>query len=380
MNRIVIDAAVLRRNIQRISQIMRDAGADWTLVTKLACGHVETLRELAAIDVKTIGDTRLENLQVVTDEFDAVERWYLRPPHMSAAQRIVDLTDVSLDTEMDALEALDAAARRRDKKHRVVVMVEIGELREGVLPSSLISFFRRAGQFPNLDVIGLGANVGCLSGTIPTIEQLSPLPLYQKLLEHEFGFPLPLVSAGSSVVLAALLRGNVPDGINHYRIGEAVFLGTDLIHGGLLPDFENAMAIDAEIIEIKEKNLVPLGEISGDLAPFESVGRSDGFPGERGHRALVSIGQLDTEVSGLDPVDPEHSIVGASSDISVVNLGTNPGRLCVGDTIRFRPSYSAVARAMSSRYLRRELIHATPRDDQTFASDATPDPIAVKAG
>jgi predicted amino acid racemase len=281
---------------------------------------------------------------------------------------------------MDALEALDAAARRRDKKHRVVVMVEIGELREGVLPSSLISFFRRAGQFPNLDVIGLGANVGCLSGTIPTIEQLSPLPLYRKLLEHEFGFPLPLVSAGSSVVLAALLRGNVPDGINHYRIGEAVFLGTDLIHGGLLPDFENAMAIDAEIIEIKEKNLVPLGEISGDLAPFESVGRSDGFPGERGHRALVSIGQLDTEVSGLDPVDPEHSIVGASSDISVVNLGTNPGRLCVGDTIRFRPSYSAVARAMSSRYLRRELIHATPRDDQTFASDATPDPIAVKAG
>jgi predicted amino acid racemase len=124
----------------------------------------------------------------------------------------------------------------------------------------------------------------------------------------------------------------------------------------VLKGLESAVTIEAEIIEIKEKNLAPLGEISSDITPFDAGPTDVGTPGERGHRALVSIGQLDTDVGGLTPIDPEHSLVGASSDIAVVNLGETPAGLKVGDQIAFRANYSAVARAMSSKYLQRELV------------------------
>lgn len=363
MNRVTIDLAILRRNVRRISATMAEHGATWTLVTKVLCGHPETMRELPALNVESLGDSRPENLEAAAKEAPGLRRWYLRPPAVSAARRIVDIADVSLVTELGALEALDRAAGLRGALHRVIVMVEVGELREGVLPSALLSFARRAVSLRNIEILGVGANIGCLSGTVPTIEQLSPLPLYRKLLELEFGLPVPLVSAGSSIVLSALLQGNVPDGINHYRIGEAAFLGTDILRGGLLDGLENAVTIEAEILEIGEKNLVPLGEISEDAAPFGTGPDRDTTPGERGHRALVAIGQLDTEVHGLQPLDLEHMVVGASSDIAVVNLGANRSGLSVGDTIRFRPDYSAVARAMNSRYLSREVVNALPAGD-----------------
>lgn len=356
MNRVTIDLAILRRNIRRISAIMDEHHATWTLVTKVLCGHSETLRALPALHVDTLGDSRLENLEAAAAEVPHMRRWYLRPPAVSDARSIVDLAHVSLVSEADALVALDRAAGRRGRAHGVVVMVEVGELREGILPSALLAFARRAVDLRNIRLLGVGANLGCLSGTVPTIEQLSPLPLYRKLLELEFGLSVPLVSAGSSVVLSALLQGNVPDGVNHYRIGEAAFLGTDILRGGLLEGLENAVTLEAEILEVGEKNLVPLGEISEDVAPFGSGATLETTPGERGHRALVAIGQLDTDVGGLTPLDPEHTVAGASSDIAVVNLGENRSGLSVGDTLRFRPDYSAVARAMNSRYLRHEVV------------------------
>lgn len=362
MNRVVIDLGVLRRNIRIIDRTMREHGATWTLVTKMLCGHKETLAALPGLGVTTIADSRLENLAAVRAAAPGLERWYLRPPGVSATAGIVDLADISICTELKVLRNLDAAAERLGRRHRAVIMVELGELREGVLPGALLSFFRSAKRLANVDIVGIGANIGCLSGTVPTIEQLSPLELYRRLLELEFDVRLPLISAGSSVVLSALLQGNVPPEINHYRIGEAAFLGTDLLLGGTLEGLENAVTIEGEIIEIKEKNLAPLGEISADVSPFDNGAMQGGEPGERGHRALVAIGQLDTEVSGLTPLDEGHSLVGATSDISVVNLGENLGGLTVGDQISFRPDYSAVVRAMSSKYMRRELVNTEPED------------------
>lgn len=363
MNRVTIDFAVLRNNVRRISAIMEKHGASWSLVTKVLCGHPKTMRALEALNVKSIADSRLENLETAAEAVPDLPRWYLRPPAVSAARRIVELAHVSLVTELGALDALDREARRRGVVHRVVVMVEVGDLREGLLPSALLAFAKRAVALRNVEIHGVGANIGCLSGTVPTVEQLSPLPLYRKLLELEFGLPVPLVSAGSSIVLSALLQGNVPEGINHYRIGDSAFLGTDILHGGRLEGLENAFTLEAEILEIGEKNLVPVGEIAADVAPFGAGAEEEASPGARGLRALVALGQLDTEVGGLTPMDPEHRIVGASSDISVVNLGDNRARLSVGDTIRFRPDYPAVARAMSGRYLRREVVNVDPDPD-----------------
>ena len=59
--------------------------------------------------------------------------------------------------------------------------------------------------------------------------------------------------------------------------------------------------------------------------------------------------------TGLEPLNPNYSIAGASSDITVVNVGDDADGLEVGDTIRFRPNYAAFVRLMSGRYVEKVL-------------------------
>ncbi|MGD8440240.1 MAG: alanine racemase [Holophagae bacterium] len=351
MNRVTIDLSALQHNIRTIDGWLAERGASWTLVTKVLCGHLDTLDALQRLGVKSMADSRLTNLKAIRSVTDDFEAWYLRPPHLTAVADIVELADVSLTSEIRAIEALDAEARRRDTIHRTVVMLELGDLREGVLPGSLIDFCARAFDFDNVEVIGIGANLGCLSGVVPSVDQLDQLVLYHELLELKFSRRLPLISAGASILLPMMLDGEVPAAVNHYRIGEAVFLGTDLVHGGTLDGLrDDAITLEVEVVEVREKGLVPVGE-TGSMTPFETFDDVELQPGQRGYRAVITVGQLDTEVRGLTPLDPRYQLTGASSDVAVVNVGDNPAGLTVGDTISFRPSYGSLVRLMLSPYV-----------------------------
>jgi len=351
MNRLTIDLDALRHNIRTIDRWVTDHGASWSLVTKALCGHRDTLAALRTMGVHSMADSRLSNLQAVADLDDEIETWYLRLPHLPQIDNIVRLSDVSLNSETETIEALNESAKRQDKLHRIIVMIELGDLREGVLPSKLIPFYERVFDLSNIQVLGIGSNLGCLSGAVPSVDQLAQLSLYHELLELKFQRPLPMISAGTSAVLPLLRDGRLPRSINHFRVGESVYLGTDLVHGDTLAGLrDDAMTLEVEVVEIKEKSLIPLGE-TADVAPFEDLSSGDVEPGQRGFRAVVTIGQLDTEVGGLRPLDDRYEIVGASSDLSVVNVADNPAGLQVGDTIKFRPSYGALVRLMLGGYI-----------------------------
>jgi predicted amino acid racemase len=202
---------------------------------------------------------------------------------------------------------------------------------------------------------------------------MAQLLLYRELLELKFHRKLPLVSAGSSILLSLLRERSLPRGINHFRIGEALFLGTDLVSGGVLEGLrDDVVAVHGEIAEIKEKNLVATGETGGHT-PFEPLDDNAGddprVRGQRGYRALITIGQIDTDVAGLTPLEEGYHIAGASSDITVVNLGENPHGLRVGDTIRFRPDYSAFVRLMNDPYIPKELTPDLTTFRREFAGE-----------
>jgi len=356
MNRVVINLEVLHENLKTITNWMNNHGASWTVVTKALCGHHDTLRALQIMGVRSMGDSRLENLKSIERIFSDSKSWYLRVPDPSSASEVVRLADVSLNSEIGIIESLNAEASKRDGTHEVVIMIELGDLREGILPGSLIDFYRHVFQLSHIDVKGIGANLGCLAGAIPTVDQFMQLVLYRELLELKFQHSLPLISAGSSAVLPLMLDKQLPKPINHFRIGEAIFLGTDLINGGFLPGLRgDGIVLEAEIAEIKKKSLVPLTETTA-MTPFISEVNEDRTPGQRGFRALISIGNLDTEISGLTPLNPQYSIAGASSDITVVNIGEDAGELKIGDVIRFRPNYAAFVRLMDGRYIKKEVV------------------------
>lgn len=356
MNRVTINLDVLRHNLGVIGDLMAQQGASWTVVTKALCGHHETIKALHFLGARSVADSRLDNLRAANKAAPKLEKWYLRLPHLSVLPSVVELADVSLNSEIDIIRGLSAEACRQGKTHNIVIMIELGDLREGILPGSLIKFYEDVFNLPNIDVIGIGAQVGCLAGAVPNVDQISQLLLYRELLELKFQRSLPVISAGSSNFLPLVIENKIPRGVNHFRIGEALFLGTDLVNGGTLPSLrDDVICLEAEICEIKEKSLVPTGEI-GATTPFDMTGLSAGEEmgtsrGQRGYRALVSVGNLDTDVVGLTPIKPQYQIAGASSDITVINLGTTPDGLQIGDTIKFKPNYSAFVRLMSSNYL-----------------------------
>lgn len=353
MNRLLLNLDALRHNLSIIDGWMREHGARWTVVTKVLCGHTETLHALGRLGIRSMGDSRLQNLRALISAVDEpdLETWYLRVPNLTSLEEVVRQSTVSLNSETKIIEALNEEARRQGTIHRVVIMVELGDLREGILPGSLVRFYEQVFDLPHIDVVGIGSNLGCISGQIPTIDQYMQLVLYRELLELKFGRRLPLISAGSSVTLPMLLAKELPKAINHFRIGESLFLGNDLIAGGTLPGLRSdTVVLEAEIVEIKNKSLVALGP-GGAVAPFGTDSGPELQPGQRGYRVLVNVGQLDTDTRGLCPEDPSFQIAGASSDITVVNVGDEPGDLRVGGTLRFQLSYSAMLRLMSSPYV-----------------------------
>ncbi len=354
MNRVTINLDALLHNFEVINGWMKKHDASWTAVSKVLCGQTDVLKALKYIGATSIGDSRLSNLSAMKRILPEYEGWYLRVPGPSVIEDVVRLASVSLNSEKETIVALQEAAQRQDKTHHVIIMIELGDLREGILPGSLMNFYKSVFNLPNIEVLGIGANLGCLAGVAPNMDQLMQLVLYRELLELKFEHTLPLISAGSSATLPLLLDGRVPKGINHFRIGEALFLGSDLINGGVLPGLrDDVVLLRGEIAELKEKGLAPSAD-APSIAPFASdqpAPTGDLPPGQRGYRALIGVGQLDTDISGLTPLNPEHQIAGASSDITVVNLGDDPGGLKVGDTIEFRLNYAALLHLMNCRYI-----------------------------
>ncbi len=357
MNRITLDLDALQHNLNVVRGWVAGHGASLTVVTKAVCGHEETLSALKDLGVSSMSDSRLDNLEVIRKVAPEVETWYLRPPHSSALDDVVRLSDVSLNTELEIIMELNEEARRQETVHRVVVMIELGDLREGILPGRLLQTYKQIFELPNVRIIGIGANLGCLGGVVPSVDQFMQLVLYRELLELKFERKLPLISAGSSSSLPLVVDGAMPKQINHFRIGESLFLGTDLIYGGTLKGLRgDAVRLEAEIVEIKEKGMVPMGETT-DITPFQPVGEAEETdPGQRGYRAIVTVGQVDTDVSGLTPINPDFRIAGASSDLTVVNVGDEKEGLSVGDTIGFRPAYSSFVRLMSNPYTEKALL------------------------
>jgi len=329
-----------------------------TVVVKALCGNFEVVKSLVDGGMHSIADSRLENLKAITEAGIKAERWYLKPPHPDELEEVIKYSDVSLNTELNTVIQINRAAEKAGLKHGILLMIELGDLREGILPGTLVEMYNNVFSLGNIEIVGIGTNLGCLSGTVPGVDQLMQLILYRELLELKFEKKIKIVSAGSSASLPFLIQGAIPKQVNHFRVGESILLGSDLIQGGTLAGLkDDGFILEAGVVEVKEKSLTPVGEIHEDLQPFNSQGDQKQYaPGERGFRAVVTVGELDTDIAGLTPVNSEYEVAGASSDLAVVNIGSDDSSISVGDYIRFRMSYSALIRLMNNKYTEKLIV------------------------
>ena len=111
---------------------------------------------------------------------------YIKPPAVKYIKKIIKYADISFNTSLKTIKELNKEAKKQNKIHRVIIMLELGELREGVLGKDLIKFYQECFNLSNINVIGIGANLGCMYGIQPTYDKMIQLSLYKELLEAKF--------------------------------------------------------------------------------------------------------------------------------------------------------------------------------------------------
>lgn len=345
--RLEIRPDVIEANSHAICDLVAAHGGEVWGVGKVLHAHPAVVDAIGRGGCEGYADSRLEHLERVRGRRPEIKLMLLRAPAPSQAYRTVACCDISLNSSLTTLRLLSEAATRMGTTHQVVIMVDLGDLREGVWPDRLPGVVAEAAKLPHLEVVGIGVNMACYGGVAPTVNAMEWLVALRDEAAAASGLPLRMISGGNSSALDLIASGKMPREVSSFRMGESIILGRNVLTREPWPGTrQDACRIVAEVIEVEHKPSVP-------PAPPEALGQ-DAFGGrtqfvDRGvrPRAVVSLGRADVAVEGLTPCDERMIILGASSDHLLVDVG-DADAVEVGDEIAFWPNYAALLAAATS--------------------------------
>lgn len=349
--KLIIDKQKLLHNMRTLVQAAHRQGVQIALVSKVVCAHPAAIDCINRSGADMLADSRVENLNHADSD---LPKLMLRIGMPEAAEDIVQASDISLESEIETILALEKAAETLGKKHRVILMIDLGDLREGVFFKDWDEILKTAkivASCPHLELYGTGTNLTCYGSVLPDRENLGTLIGITERLRSELSLPIPVISGGNSTSLQLLLDGTLPKGINHLRLGESVMCG--MIPGTYTPIegcSQDVFQLDATIVECKTKPSYPIGTLSrnafGETVEYVDKGMM--------RRAIAAIGRQDVRTDGLTPLDSRIEIIGASSDHLLLDL-TNAPEYEVGDTVSFGLDYGALLSASTSAYVCKEV-------------------------
>ncbi|HHY37321.1 MAG TPA: alanine/ornithine racemase family PLP-dependent enzyme [Clostridia bacterium] len=361
--RLEIDLNVIEENTKYIVEKAKSRNAEIWGVTKGLGALPEVAFAMLRGGVAGIADSRLQNLKRLRSAGLSCPLLMLRIPMPGEVSELIRLADVSLNSEVSTIRLISAAVSstgpgRSHHTHGIFLMVDIGDLREGIWPEDLATIASAVRELKGIAVQGIATNLGCFGGVLPCHENMSLLCELAEIVEREADIPVTHISAGGTVTLPLLFEGRLPSRLDHFRIGEGILLGTAPSKRGSVPlpgARQDGVTVYAEVVEIKEKPSIPLGDRGPD-----AFGRIPEFldKGTR-KRAVLAIGRQDVEPEGLRPLLPGAEILGASSDHMILDVSDCDERVAVGDVIAFRPSYAAMLRAATSEYVTKVVHPAT---------------------
>lgn len=347
------DLALLRSNADAVISRCRGMGIRVCGVVKGVDGLPEVARVLRAAGAEELGTSRLE--QVAKCRAAGVPGpWLLiRIPGLTELPDVVALCETSLQSEWPTLLALEEECLRQNKTHRVIVMTDLGDLREGFWDKKeLVDVCERVERdLPHVQLAGIGVNLTCYGSTKPTPEKMNELVGLARQVEQRIGRKLEIVSGGATSSFTLVHWGTMPAGVNHLRIGEAILLGKDLQVDWGIRDMDylrmDALTLRAEVVEVKDKPTYPIGEFAIDAFGRKPVYEDRGIR----RRAILALGRADVgELESLIPREPGLTVIGGSSDHCIVDVEDCPRRLQVGDIVEFSLCYS-------------HMLYATARSD-----------------
>ncbi len=350
MPRIEIALSKIRDNARMLSELYGQKGISLMGVSKAVLGEPSIAEAMIQGGVKFIADSRIENIQKMKNAGISTQFVLLRTP-LSQAEAVVKSVDISLNTEIETLQELSYYAKAHNKNHQVIIMVELGDLREGVLTGDLSQFIRKTLTLSHIEVVGIGCNLACYGGIKPDERNMYELSKLVDAIEKEFKIKLEIISGGNSANYEWYKSTPDVSNINNLRLGESILLGCETVSRNAIPGLHTrAFQLFAEVIESKKKPSLPFGEICQD-----AFGNVPSFA-DRGirRRAIIALGRQDVLVSGLKS-NHKLEILGSSSDHIIIDSKNH--NLQVGDEVNFNLNYGGLLAAMTSPFIRKQFVN-----------------------
>lgn len=349
--KLVINLQSLEHNAKVLIEMFKKRGVELSFVTKGCSADSKFVETIVGAGVKTLADSRIQNLKSYSDL--NVKKILLRIPMFSEIEDVIKYSDISMNSSIETIRLLSEEAIRQNKVHNIILMLDMGDLREGIFEEKeMFDTVEEILQLKGIKLLSVGVNLTCYGAIIPSRENLSRLVSLKESFENKFNITIPEVSGGNSSSIDLILREDIP-GVNRLRIGEGLLRGIESAYGKRIESTkENAFTLKAQIIEIKEKPSVPIGEVGRD-----AFGNVPEFI-DRGirKRAIIGIGKQDVHPDDVHPIDEDIIILGASSDHTILDVTDSSNEYKLGDIIEFNLDYGAILSLSTSKYVDREYI------------------------
>ena len=350
----------IAENASKVTDFCTSRGVEVSAVTKGVLAEPRVVGAMVEGGCKSFSDSRMKNLEILKRHFPNVPRTLLRIPMKSELGDAIRIADCSLVSMKESVEALSTMCDSENTIHKVILMFDLGDRREGVLDvpggkeDEMAAFAEVFKKSSRVVLHGVGVNFGCFAGVQPSAAALHRLCLAKETLEKELGYSIPICSGGSTSSLALMERGELPKGVNHLRIGEGILLGQDTTWQRTISWLRNDTArLEAEVVEARVKPSLPEGAIGadafGNVPSFEDEGEQ--------LRVIVAVGRQDVRIEGISPTREDLRVLGGSSDhtVTVANSLSKSPRW--GDVLDFSVNYAAMLTLMTSPYVFKEYRH-----------------------
>ena len=345
-------------NTKIITKLCNNNGIKVAGIIKGFGGIVSGARAMENGGCEQIGSSRIQQLKVLKNKGFMTPLLLVRIPMMCEIEDVVKYSDMCLVSEEETLKALNYEAGIQNKKYRVILMYDLGDLREGVFTRNELINLSKLVEYElnNLTLEGIGANLSCYGSVSPTTKNLTELSEAAHDIEKTINRKLHIVSGGGTTTLPLLIKKGVPNKINHLRLGEGIINTQDLPlywNTNIEGLSKDTFVLKAQIIEINEKPTHPVGELMvnafGEYGHYEDNGIRK--------RAIVALGNQDVGDSNkLIPKDKDMVVLGASSDHTILDIHDCENQYKLGDVVEFNVLYQAMLFTSLSKYIKKKVI------------------------
>jgi len=342
---IKIDLKKISNNARLINDRCTSKGISVVGVTKSVLADINIARTLKKSGINIFGDSRFENLIRLRKYFGYGQKLVLlRTPMISECEKLVDICDTSMQTELPVVKVISNICARKNKKHNIVLMIEMDDKREGISTRQVFPFFKEVyNRYPGIVIKGLATNARCISKSKPKIKSIENLIKIKEKISVKYGYDIPVISGGNSSIWKYIEDGSIPTGVNEVRIGEAIFIGNEtLCYEKINGAFDDAFTLEAEVIETKRKN-------------------------NQIYKIIIALGLQDVFYKHLIIQNPYYDIIAQSSDHTVLGLkkqylkstsnensyGLKLLEPKIGDKIIFKLDYFGLMLSMTSPFIKK---------------------------